>query len=357
VKHLARTLAFAALFALLGLGASHVTIRIPAQAVGVRSSKWGGGFEERDFAAGMHLAVPGLHDWYLLDGTSQRIDFGGPPEGAEGATGAEARPALEIRTLDNNQVKIEATVTFRIRAGEAHELVRDGLELDYRRRAATTAEDVLRAELRHLSSEDWFDTERRLAEVARLAPLIDAELAALHLELGRVILHTSGFPASFEEKLQEKQIYYQKAELSKAKRAVEDAQADAGLFSAETESLEKQRLAEWNKTLQEARSAAERALAEVLPRAKAYERETRAQADLEHDRLIAEGRLAHERAQAEAERLRYEALAGEAGRLYIARLAAQNLAIESVEMDASDPRVPLLFDLDEVTKTLIGGTQ
>jgi len=348
MKHLVRILGFAALFALLGLGASRLVIDVPPHAIGVRSSKWGGGIAARDFGAGLHLAVPGLHDWYLLDGTSQRIDYGPAKQVA-------ARPALEIRTLDNNPVQVEATVTYRIRPGEAHALVGAGLEKAYQERAASTAEDVLRAELRRLSSEDWFDTDRRLAELARIKPLVAAALDELHLQLGDVLLHSSAFPASFEEKLQEKQIYYQKAELSKAQRAVENAQADAGLYSQQTESQEKQLVAEWDKRLQTARSESDRALAEVLPRAEAFARETRAQADLDYSRRIAEGQLELDRAKAEAERLRLGALSGDAGRMYVAKLAAENLRFESVELDAADPRVPLLFDLDEVMKTLIGG--
>jgi regulator of protease activity HflC (stomatin/prohibitin superfamily) len=285
----------------------------------------------------------------MLDGISQRIAFGPHPEREDD------RPSLEIRTRDNNTVQIEATVTYRIKAGEAHELVREGLEHDYRARAASTVEDVLRAELRNLSSEDWFDTSRRLEELARIEPMIEGAFDALHLLLGDVLIHSSTFPSAFEQKLQEKQIYYQQALLSNAKRDVEDAQAQAGLTVTETESEEKKSLAEWNKRLQEARSSSLIELAEILPRAERYEKETHASADLACERLVGEGELDLERAKAEAERLRIQALAGEGGRLYLAMRAAQALTLESVELDAADPRVPLFFDLDQMTRILIGG--
>jgi len=349
VKALKRILAFAACFALLGFAATKLLVRVPPNALGVRVSKLGGGIEPRDFPCGLYLAVPGLHAWYMLDRVSQRIEFGPEPQ-------REAdRPSLEIRTRDNNMVRIDATVTFRVRAGEAHQLVREGLEHDYRLRAASTVENVLRAELRNLSSEDWFDTARRLEELARIEPAIREAFAALHLELGHVLVHTSSFPGAFEQKLQEKQIYYQKALLSNAKRDVEDAQAQAGLTLKETESEEKKSLAEWDKRLQEARSESLIALAGIVPRAERYERETRAAADLAYDRMVAEGELALDRAEAEGQRLRVQALAGEGGRIYLAMLAAQKLNLASVELDSADPRVPLLFDLDAVMETLIGG--
>ncbi len=350
MKALGRILAIGLVLALLGLGATKLVVRVPAHALGVRSSKLGGGIEARDFPCGLYLALPGLHAWYLLERTSQRVEFG-PDSDA-----FDQRPSLEIRTRDNNTVRIDATVTYRILPGEANRIVREGLEHDYRQRAASTVEDVLRAELRNLSSEEWFDTTRRLEELARIEPAIRSAFAALHLELGDVLIHSSTFPTAFEQKLQEKQIYYQKAQLSSAKRDVEDALARVGLMQKETESEEKKSLAEWNKRLQEARSQSQIALAEVVPQAERDAREKRALADLAYGRLTAEGELALERAASDGERLRIEALAGESGRIYLAMLAARGLNLSSVELDASDPRVPLLFDLDGVVKTLIGGS-
>jgi regulator of protease activity HflC (stomatin/prohibitin superfamily) len=349
MKALLRILGFALAFALLGLAATKLVVRVPPNALAVRVSKLRGGVEPRDFTCGLYLSLPGLHAWYMLDGVSQRIAFGPHPD-REGD-----RPSLEIRTRDNNTVQLESTVTYRVRPGEAHALVREGLEHDYRVRAASTVEDVLRAELRNLSSEDWFDTSRRLAELARIKPMIEEAFAALHLELGDVLIHSSAFPSAFEKKLQEKQIYYQQALLSNAERDVEDAQAEAGLTVTETESEEKKSLAEWNKRLQQARSESLIELSEIMPRSERYEKETHASADLSYGRLVGEGELELERAKAEGERLRVEALAGEGGRVYLAMRAAEVLTLESVELDAGDPRVPLFFDLDQMTRILIGG--
>ena len=351
MKGLLRTLVFAVVFALLGLGAARATIRIPPEAIGVRASKWGGGIESKDFGCGLYLALPGRHDWYLLDAGSQTLGFG------PGFAGEGGRPTLEIRTQDNNTVKIEASVTFRIRSGQAHSILREGLETEYRRRAASTVEDILRAELQSLTSEDWFDTDRRLAELARIEPLIDAAFAELHLELGHVMLHSSSFPAAFEEKLQEKQVINQLTLLEDAKRDLQDAEAVAGMISKETESEEKRYLAEADKRLQEERSTAGLEISRIIARANRYQGEVRAQADLEYERLVAEGQLELDRALAESERLHLEALSGDGGRLYLAREAAQNLKVASVDLDASDPRVPLLLDLDELSELLIGDSE
>ncbi len=351
MKHLFRVLLFAAVFALLGRGAAHVLVRIPAGTVGVRAVKWGGGIEERDFGCGLELGIPGLHEWYLLEAGSLALSFAAKP------SQPGDRGPLEIRTRDNNSVKIEATIAYRIRAGEAHMLVREGLEKDFKRRARSTVEDALRAELGNLTSEDWFDTDRRLAELARIEPLIDDAFGEFHLDLLSLQIHSSTFPAAFEEKLQEKQVYAQTAKLSAAKRLVEDAGAEAGRIIKETEAAEKKALAEADKRLQEEKSASLLAVTTITARASRYDRETRAQADLRYERLVAEGQLALDQASAEGERLRLAALAGDGGELYLAREAARNLRIDRVELDATDPRVPLLLDLDELSGILIGGEE
>ena len=353
MKALLRTLIFALVFAGLGLAAARATVRVPAQAVGVRASKWGGGVETRDYTCGLYRSAPGLDQWYMLEAGFQTLTFGG--EVQDGTAGR--RLALEIRTQDNNTVKIDATVTYRIRRGEAHRIVLDGLQTEYRLRAALTVEDILRSELQNLSSEDWFDTDLRRAEIARIQPRIAEAFRVLHLELGDILIHSSSFPASFETKLQEKQILAQLALLESAKSALEDAKGVAELISAQTESEIKRTVADADKRLQEVRSATGLEITTILARAERYQRETKAQANLTYDRLVAEGKLELDRAAAEGERLALEALASEGGRMYLASEAATKLKIDHVELDATDPRVPLLLDLDQLTSLLIGGTR
>ena len=170
-----------------------------------------------------------------------------------------------------------------------------------------------------------------------------------------MLIHAATFPANFEEKLQEKQVSHQMSLLYQAQRDVEDAEAQVGLISAQTESELKRYVAEANKLLEEVRSASLLEKTEILMRASLYDRETRAAADLAHAQLVSEGQLALDRARAEADRLRLEALAGDGGRIWLAARAAEKLKIDTVELDASDPRVPLLLDVDELSGLLIGG--
>jgi hypothetical protein len=48
------------------------------------------------------------------------------------------------------------------------------------------------------------------------------------------------------------------------------------------------------------------------------------------------------------------ALGTRGGRIFLALRAAQNLAVPSVTLNSNDPRVPLVLDLDELTRVLVG---
>lgn len=345
---LLRTLTFGLLFTVLTLGSTRLVARVAPGHIGVRTSKWGGGISAEDFDTGFHLALPMIHEWTMLDAGTHVVSF------TRDVRVPEDRPSLEIRTKDNNSVKIDVTVTYRIRRGEAHRVVASGLAVDYRPRARSTVEDILRAELGALTSEDWFSTERRLQELERIAPIVDAAFAQFHLELGDILIHSASFPANFEQKLQEKQISYQMSLLFQAQRGVEDAEAEVGMISAQTQSEEKKYVAEANRLLEEVRTENLLEVTRILAGASQADRETRAQADAEYARLVSEGQLEVERAQADAEATRLAALGGDGGRIWLAARAAEKLKLDTVELDASDPRVPLLLDVGELAQLLIG---
>ncbi len=144
------TIAFALLFE-----------RVPPTMIGVKQVQWsGGGIVEADYGTGFHLGISGYHKWYLLD---RRTHFLTYSDGRMDEDGHDARSALRITTNDNNQLTIDMTVTYRIKPDEGHLLVQDSLRGIYRDQVAKTVEDVMRAELAQLTSEDFYSTEVRLA--------------------------------------------------------------------------------------------------------------------------------------------------------------------------------------------------
>ena len=73
--------------------------------------------------------------------------------------------------------------------------------------------------------------------------------------------------------------------------------------------------------------------------------------------LVVEGEQARQAAEALREELRAGILASPGGRIWLAREAASNLTIQRVTLDANDPRVPSVLDLDALVKLLVGEEQ
>ena len=336
-------LAAGLLLGVLGLGFQ----RVPAGAIGVRQTTWGGaGIEARDYTRGLYVSIRGLHAWHLLDRRTHLLTFAWSSEGG-------ADDILHVRTKDGNVARVAAFVPYRIRPGEGHRLVADGLKERYREQARVTVEKVLLAELANLSSEDLVSTEVRLARTTDTLPLLNQRLAALHLEAETIQLTLVLFPLAYEKKLQEKQLTAQEGKLAAAAAQVEE-ELRPSLLAREIESLEKETAAEWDKRIEELRAERRAEIARVALEADVYDKERRSQAQAEHDAAVAAGDLELARAEALRAELQLEAYAGEGGRIALARKAAENLNIRSVVLDSRDPRVPLALDLDQLVRLLVG---
>jgi regulator of protease activity HflC (stomatin/prohibitin superfamily) len=345
------------LIGLLGLALFLMTTlfeRIEPGQIGVRQSVWGGaGVKAEDFGPGFHWGVSGIHKWHLLDRRTHFLTFS-EPSGQSGFSrkhrNSQEELPLEIRTSDNNPVSVDVTVTYRIIPGEAHLIVSEGRKLIYMERVASTVRGVLREELAKLVPEDFVDTDIRLQLAAEALPILEESLALYHVKPETILIRAVRFLDSYEEKLQAKQL----SELAKSLRKVEDELKITGTIEKETEALEKEARAEWNKKLQEAQSSNEVLVAQILAEAKIYENQVRPRADAAYETLIAEGKLAIAKAEALRDELRNEALDSLGGRILQARDAAENLQFESVTLNSNDPSIPSVIEIDKLVELLIG---
>lgn len=346
-------LAIAALF--LGLLALQVLFeRVAPYEIGVRVDRWGEGVEKRDYEAGFHLGISGVHEWHRLDRRTHFITFSPDPgQGLSRGENSMDRPPLEIRTQDN-PASVDVTVTYRIKQGEGHKIVAKGLKSNYRDRVVSTVIRVLREELAQLTPHQFVTTELRSQRTAEALGELRVALGEYHVEPESLLIRAVRFPETFEAKLQETQLRPQLAQLENAKRAVEDALGSTGRIEKETERMEKEKSGDWDKKLQEHRSRNQVAIAEILGEAKKYDLRLRAEADAAYRSMVAEGDLAIAEAEALRDELRNAALDTAGGRILQARTAAQNLHIESVTLNSNDPSVPSIIDIDALVRLLVG---
>ena len=92
----------------------------------------------------------------------------------------------------------------------------------------------------------------------------------------------------------------------------------------------KSKTEEWDKVLQEEKSAYEVKIAQVRADAKVYETRTRAEGDAEAIALEAEGQLAIDQAEAMRDELRNQILNTKGGSIFLALEAAENLLVSGV---------------------------
>ena len=344
---------------LVMLFAGALVERIEPGEIGVRQNLWGDGIVEEDFGAGFHLGILGMHAWHRLDRRTHFLTFS-ETEGRDRASYAPAtansmeRPPLEIRTVDNNAASLDVTITYRIIEGQGHELVSTGQMGTYRERVASSVQGVLREELAKLRPEDFVDSDTRLQLVEETLPKLRASLAKFNVEPESLLIRAVRFPDKYEAELQRKQLQQQLSRLEEAKQRVEEALTVTGKISEETEALEKETRAEWDKRLQELASENEVKIAQVLGESRKYDARVRSEADAKYEELVAEGQLALERAEALRDELRNAALDTKGGRLYQARAAAENLVFETVTLNSNDPSIPSVIDIDALVDILVG---
>jgi len=299
--------------------------QISPDKIGVRKSIEGGVAEE-DFLPGWHLSLPMVHSWYQLDATLHYLEFND-----------EAGTALDVRTKENNIIFIDCVIVYRIIAGEAWMIVREGLDGSYDAKVKSAAMGILREKLADLSNIDVQDPDKREAAVKTALPAVNSAVRQYHVEATHVTVRAIRFRPQYEEKLQNKQFFVVQGKLDEALQRQSKAAQD-------TETLEKSidkeialKTEEWNKKIEELRSKYEIAIATIQAEGVTYDRMRRADGNAAHDEAIAEGNLAEAKAQALGEKLRAEALASQAGRTYSAIEAVKGFKIGDFQLNSSEP--------------------
>lgn len=343
----------AALLVFLPILLAFLLERIPPATIGVKVMRWGGGgVIARDYEQGFHLGITGVHKWFLLPKQTHFLHFTGKAPSRSSVDRFE--PPLEIRSRDNNVLTIELSVPYRILEGQGHFIVQKRLKQRYQDLAKSTVEDVLRGQLAELSSEGVQNTERRQELVNQALPILNQSLAKFHVAAEAILVRRFSFPNQYEEKLQEKQYLQQKANLDLAMTAQANEEKVVRLIEKQTQAAELALAQDWEKKLQEKRSEYEVKIAEIQAQARVYSQKVRAEGQAQRSILEANGKLALARAEALGKQLRTEALNSTGGRILIGLDAAENLEIPSVTLNSDDPAVPMILDLNSLTKLLVG---
>ncbi len=347
---IARIGAIAAVVALASVTALRATTQtvLPTE-IGVIQEDWGkkAGVVAQDIQPSKRFVIPGVTTLHRLDRRVQFVRFGMTTEGNE-------HPSLELRTPDDLEVRVGATVPYRIQEGKAHRLVEDGIRSTYPGLARAAIERVLLDELAALGREEWSNVAAREVVEAKAFAAIAEGLMPFHLEPLGVYLSSTWFPPEFEVEMMEQKLLEQRI-LTDAMLARRDERNYELLTEREVvEGAEAARSAELDFGIERERVRLRQEVEAVEQEAAAYAFDRKTVATNSYEKALTSGRLAVDQAEALRERLLNEALESDGGRVMIAREAAKNLKFKTVKLDANNPDVPSILDLDALIDLLLG---
>ena len=325
-----------------------LTVRIEPWEIGVRRSLTGG-ITERDFAFGYQLRLPFIHSYYRLPRTLQYLNY--VSTGQPGDQGA-----LEIRTSGNNVIFVDISVPWRIKEGEAWQIVREGFIDTYGTKVQSTTTGVLRSVLAQMTNLTIYDSDKRIAVADSITPVLNKELAQYHVVAEQVVIRAIRFRKEYESKLQNKQLFIVQGKLDEALRKESVAKQDTETLEKTIDKEMSLKREEWNKKIEELRTRLELQIAAVEAEAVQYDRKKRSEADAFFTEAKAEGDLAEAKAEALGEKLKARALASRAGRTYSAITAVENFPARRNPAQLKRPAVHAALRFDEGLATVLLGS-
>lgn len=211
---------------------------VEAGTVGVRYNN-ALGLHKQDLAPGYHLEIAGLQRVYRLPSKFLHIVYG-------------QDSMFSVRTKDNNTIQLDVSIPYRIKPGEAWRVMHSGNHLDvgdgkfrFQRFAEQTAISVLREHLAELQTEDFYDTDRRLAVTGEALKVLNTKLGEYNLEARTILIRATYFREEYETQLAQIQLNEQQKLLDGAKRAVAERQQDFDNYEQETNALVSAKEQDW----------------------------------------------------------------------------------------------------------------
>jgi regulator of protease activity HflC (stomatin/prohibitin superfamily) len=327
------------LFAVVLLGALvfFSFIRIRPDEIGVCALNVGRrGIVQEDFGPGIHLAIPFVHTWTRVPATIRRVELTQNPL-LRSPLGGDA---LSVQSSDGDRVLVDLNLLYRVHPGDAHRLVQDtGPGDNHVAVLKNLAADRLRALFGVLHTEEFYDARRRYEQSRTALEALRSALGPRFIDVVDVQVQDVAFDPKYDEKIKEKKLADQNAELSKSEALANKENAHVNEIKIQTETQKKVIVA---------KAAAE--AANKAAEANKYGAETKAAADFYRNQQVAKGNLAKAQADAKVKAARNEAMGSAGGANYIALEAANNLNIGSLVLPTSANQS--WFDVADMAKRL-----
>ncbi len=317
--------------AALGIGMRSLTIKIPPGQIGVLTAEWTHGFVHEDFGPGYHWDIGPLHTWNKFDSTVQTFNM---------SAKSETEGPLMITSSDGAKVTLDVTVKYQIKRGRVWKVYQDNRAGDgYKARVRNEARNVLQTQLGGLTTEEFYDTRVRQSRLEQMETALRERLTLADIDLIKILIRDLKFDAAFEARIRDKTLAQQDVELNQAKTETAKERGKTNEIMAQTKARVVVIDQEKEKTLVSLRADNDKAITQLRADAGKQEVEVRSGADLYSAQMRAQGELEVKLAEAEAERMRREALAVPGADVYVALEIARSLKLGelSISTQIFDP--------------------
>ncbi|HVO32133.1 MAG TPA: SPFH domain-containing protein [bacterium] len=244
------------------------------------------------------MVIPIMHDWYVFDTKTQSLEM----KGAEEQGGDE----LDFKTRDGNDIGVDVTVLYHIDPAKAPNVLRtvasDMMEVK-RALVRPLARAIPRDALNELSSEDFYDSDKRSAAETKADQNLATVLEPYGIVCERVVLGNYRFHQAYQAAIDAKKVADQA--VNKNKSAAEAAAK------------------EWERELETTKGQVNQLIAAET--GKAEQVHLQADAYYEAKKLEADATLAEKTANAKGIQKLKEAYSGAGGRTMVKLRIAEAL--------------------------------
>lgn len=241
--------------------------------------------------------IPLLHDWYVFDTKTQSLEMKG-----EGEAGDE----LDFKTRDGNDIGVDVTVLYHLDAQKAPNVLRTvAADMDDVKRLLVRplSRSIPRDALNELSSEDFYDSDKRSAAETKAEQNLAKELEPYGIICERVVLGNYRFHKAYQDAIDAKKV---------ADQAVNKNRSGA-------DAVEK----EWERELETTKGQVSQLVASE--KGKAEQVHLQADAYYEAKKLESDAILAEKTANAKGIQKLKEAYSGAGGRTMVKLKIAESL--------------------------------
>lgn len=322
-------------------------IKIAPGQIGVLTKEWGGGLQQEDYPPGYYLNLGPLHTWNVMDTTVQTLDFlrSTPGKVSRVSYNTQRYNALNVKSSDGADVALDITVKYQIEPGQSWRVFSEkgGLE-GYKGIVRTTTEDVLRLELGRLTTENFFDPDKRTQTQQQMMDTLRPKLLDdIQVNLVAILIRDLSFQETFEARIKAKTLTVQEAEVEIAEKVAAVALGETNRIRAETEAKVQVIGETLQKTLTEMRAENDKSIQRVIADYEKYVTESRSEAELYGAQKEAAGIELLRTAEAKGEALRRAALSNGGGNTLVALRAVENLQLGDLMLSTQLVN-PLDFD-------------